>query len=63
MTGLELALGLSDLGQGLVLAPGMVAGFAVSGWVAPRLKPAVIRPAVLVFAAASAVVILVRTLV
>ena len=54
--------GLADLGRGLVLAPGMAIGFAVSGWVAPRLRPAVIRPAVLVFAAASAVAILVRTL-
>ena len=54
---------MPDLGRGLLLAPGMVAGFAVSGWVAPRLKPAIIRPAVLVFATASAVVILVRTLV
>ena len=52
--------GLTELGRGLLLAPGMVVGFAVSGWVAPRLKPSVVRPAVLVFAVASAIVILVR---
>ena len=52
--------GVTELRWGLLMAPGMVVGFAVSGWVAPRLKPAVIRPAVLVFAIVSAVTILVR---
>ena len=55
--------GLAELGWGLLLAPGMVVGFAVSGWVAPRIKPSAVRPAVLVFAAASAIAILVRALV
>jgi hypothetical protein len=52
--------GLTDLSRGLLLAPGMVLGFAVSGWVAPRIKPAVVRPAVLVFAVVSAITILIR---
>ena len=53
-------LEMRDLGRGLLLAPGMVVGFAVSGWVAPRIKPSVVRPAVLAFAAASAIAILIR---
>ena len=56
-------LGLTDLARGLLLAPGMVVGFAVSGWVAPRVRHEVMRPAVLAFAAVSAVAILVRALV
>ena len=56
-------LELRDLGRGLLLAPGMVIGFAVSGWVAPRIKASVVRPAVLVFAVASAIAILVRVFV
>ncbi len=52
--------GLAELGQGLRIAPGMVVGFAVSGRVVPRLNHAVVRPAVLVFAVASAIAILVR---
>lgn len=55
--------GWTDMGRGLLLAPGMVIGFAVSGWVAPRIKPAVVRPAVLVFAVVSAIGILVRVMV
>lgn len=52
--------GWTDMGRGLLLAPGMVIGFAMSGWVAPRIKPSVVRPAVLVFAVASAIGILIR---
>ena len=55
--------GLTDLTRGLLLAPGVVVGFAVSGWIAPRMRHSVIRPAVLAFAAVSAVAILVRALV
>ena len=55
--------GLTDLARGLLLAPGMVVGFAVSGWVAPRVRHSVMRPAVLAFAVVSAVAILVRALV
>lgn len=54
--------GLTDLARGLLLAPGMVVGFAVSGWVAPRVRHSVMRPGVLAFAAVSAVAILVRAL-
>lgn len=55
--------GVTEMAWGLLMAPGMLAGFAVSGWVAPRIKPAVVRPTVLVFATVSAAAILVRTLV
>ena len=55
--------GLTDLARGLLLAPGMVVGFTVSGWVAPRIRHSVMRPAVLAFAGLSAVAILVRALV
>ena len=55
--------GLTDLTRGLLLAPGVVVGLAVSGWIAPRMRHSVIRPAVLAFAAVSAVAILVRALV
>ena len=55
--------GLTDLVRGLLLTPGMVVGFAVSGWVAPRVRHSVMRPAVLAFAVVSAVAILVRALV
>ena len=56
-------LGLTDLARGLLLTPGMVVGFAVSGWAAPRVRHSVMRPAVLAFAAVSAVAVLVRALV
>ena len=55
--------GLAEMGRGLMIAPGMVVGFAASGWVAPRIKPSVVRPAVLAFAVASAIAILLRTVV
>lgn len=55
--------GSTDLARGLLLAPGMVVGFAVSGWVAPRMRHSVMRPAVLAFSAVSAVAILVRAVV
>ena len=55
--------GLTELGRGLLMAPGMVVGFAASGWVAPRVKPAAVRPAVLVFATVSALAILARVMI
>ena len=51
---------LTDLGLAGLLVPGLLAGFGLSFWVAPHLDRRYIRPAVLVFAAASAVSILIR---
>lgn len=51
---------LTDLGLAGLLVPGLLAGFGLSFWVAPHMDRRYIRPAVLVFAAASAVSILIR---
>jgi uncharacterized protein len=47
-----------DLGLGLVLVPGTVVGFALSGRLADRLDQGWTRPAVLLLSALSAVVVL-----
>lgn len=52
--------GRTELGLSLLLIPGVVAGFVLSKWTNRYLDRGYTRPAVLVFAAASAVSILLR---
>jgi uncharacterized protein len=54
--------GLEELGLALLLVPGVLAGFGLSRWVARSLDRGWIRPAVLGFSAASAVVLLLDSL-
>jgi uncharacterized membrane protein YfcA len=54
--------GMSDLRLGLLLVPGMVLGYATSGVVARRLDRGYTRAAVLLFASASSIVLLLREL-
>jgi uncharacterized membrane protein YfcA len=54
--------GMSDLRLGLLLVPGMVLGYATSGVVARRLDRGYTRAAVLLFASASSIVLIVREL-
>lgn len=53
-------LGPTELGLAAVLMPSPLIGLAVSSKIAPHLKRAIIRPAVLTFAAAAAVSIFIR---
>lgn len=55
--------GRRELGAGLALVPGIVAGFLVSNRTAPRLDQGVIRAAVLIVAGGSALAVLARALV
>lgn len=50
----------TDLGVSLLLVPGVLVGFGLSRWTKELLDRGYMRPAVLVFASASAVSILVR---
>jgi uncharacterized protein len=54
--------GLEELRLALLLVPGVLAGFGLSRWVARHLDRGWIRPAVLGFSAASAVVLLLDSL-
>ena len=55
-------LGWAELGAGLLLMPGVVAGIRLSSWVAPRVDHGHVRVAVLTLSAVSALVALARAL-
>lgn len=54
--------GLREARAGLLLVPGILAGFAVSAFVAPHLDKRAVRPLVLFVSAASAFAVIIRTL-
>ncbi|MBM3674601.1 MAG: sulfite exporter TauE/SafE family protein [Actinobacteria bacterium] len=66
MSGIALGIAgdltLEQLALSLVLLPGLLVGLAISHFMGPRLHPKVLRPAVLVFAAAAGTVAIVNGL-
>ena len=55
-------LSAAQVGAGLLLMPGVVAGYTASGWLAARVEPGHLRRAVLALSAASALLALGRAL-
>ncbi|MFL6205696.1 MAG: TSUP family transporter [Acidimicrobiales bacterium] len=55
------SLGTEDVGACLVLVPGSIGGFLVSGWLARHADRAMLRPIVLGLSTVAAVAVIVRT--